>query len=144
MTKQEFYDALVTAASDGTFPSAKPGEYTRTCLYALRDDKNPEIIHRCAAGLLLQDLSLAKTEGMRGGCYHHAELFNSRLPEGMTLDDLSQTQVIHDDCCVSKMSEDEQDKSMHVIFLKERFLKSLNSLPFFADCQQTKPQEVAH
>jgi hypothetical protein len=119
MTAQEYYDALCTAAYDGTFPSVtEKGE----CLY-----RGPNGT-RCAVGLLIPDEAyFPALEGMN--VRHFFEKVNVLdVPEGFDLFDLMEVQARHDETAARKCGWRAWD-----------FVRKINRLDCFNDVRKKAP-----
>ena len=123
MTKQEYYDRLKAAATDGTFPAVNPAVKDRgvkNCYY--RVDLTPSCPQRCAAGLLIPDEKY--TPDLEGGLFEPKMRAVIELPDGMTLDDVCWVQTVHDTTARSPQ------------WSPEAFISYINKLPCFADVQK--------
>jgi len=119
VTKQEYYDMLVCAALDGTFPSFD--EESKQCLYKSADGKNS-----CALGILIPDslyTSLIEKQGIYENGVYNWFINNNLLPLDMTQSEAADVQSIHDDIASS-------------IWDLKYFLQHLNSLPVFRYCHR--------
>jgi len=112
MTKQEYYDLLVRAAKDGTFPSIEGNH----CKYRSADGR------KCPIGILILDADYEPRWDVENG-YGIAKLPHNLLqaiiPEGMTVIDLGYVQECH-------------DQFRNFPWSPEQFIKDLN--PLFTDC----------
>jgi hypothetical protein len=97
MNRQEYLDLLIKTSRDGKFPSRCEDERGPDCRY-----RTPDGERQCAVGLLIPPEKYVA--GMECGCAH--ELFRkfpsleTVVPEGLTVDDLREVQMVHDRHCL--------------------------------------------
>lgn len=127
-TAQEYYDALVQAAHDGTFPSAAYCDNKSGKIKCLYYHEGPDgTIHRCSAGILFDDKKLAAGMSGSSGAYW-AKLFEALVPNGFSAFELQECQMAHDQSCSTA------GRGQPILFDRLKFVNRLNSLPCFASC----------
>ncbi len=123
LSKQAYYDLLVTSAKDGTFPSNKGG----VCKYRRDDTADCKI--RCAAGILIKDEDYdCIFEGVSVvGNHQHREVHREKLLEaiqpvdGLNIGNISDVQKIHD------------GMTSPVAWNSNVFISKINALRCFSD-----------
>lgn len=129
LTKQEYYDALVRAAQDGTFPAVKYSGWGRECCYRL--DGTPACLKRCAVGILIPDEDYRPE--MEGSYWlWPSEVRDSIRPEGMEDVDIARVQYIHDHLSMSVVNGWEP-------YFAATLVRRINLLSCFADVQRMAP-----
>lgn len=88
MTSKEYYDLLVKTSAAGGFPAGVDG----ICRYRLPNNK------RCAVGIIMPDnIYTVAFEGKNIDCLQQGYIYDwSWIPKGITVDDLTYIQNIHD------------------------------------------------
>lgn len=129
-TAQAYYDALIAASSDGTFPSISA---EGVCLY--RVCNNAGTTHKCAAGIMIPDEMVARF-AEKEGVYSQAnnELFKSLLPDEMSIDDLAECQQAHDDSS--------RVLGGVISWDQKSFVENINQVGCFAGCTKRDPKNV--
>lgn len=127
MTKREYFDRLISATRDGTFPSFQPGAGGVCSYRTLRADVSET---RCAVGLLLDEAAFAE------GCIQNnfglenpevREVVAHLLPNGATLDDAARIQRAHDSYYNVHKSAEQREQS------HELFRQTLLTIPCFEE-----------
>lgn len=120
MLKQDYYDLLIKAANDGTFPSlTENGD----CKYRFGEKK-------CAVGILIDDEKYDPSiENLKANSSRlNLSDYISDWPGDLNVEDLRNVQICHDIYAFD----------VYKRWNKEAFIKSLNSLPFFDDVKKVK------
>ncbi len=119
MTKQEYYDLLISSAYDGTFPSvSRHSNSTISCRY--RGEKPGS---KCAGGLLIPDEEYSI--GFEGRSIEQVDVARVvKVPDGMTILDIRDCQKVHD---VSTISTKWDPQS---------FISKINNLNCFSDVKK--------
>lgn len=110
MTKQDYYDLLVEAADNGTFPSMDGC----TCFYRGPGGS------KCAVGILIPDKDYSSLLEYSTVRELPSKLVQQILPEGMDISDLENIQKAH-------------DAFNRVAWEANAFLKEINKLECFRD-----------
>jgi hypothetical protein len=125
---QEYYDQLVRAALDGTFPGYDHDD--GRCVYRTEDGK-----HRCAVGIRVPDHFFTEFDTTCWGLFDElpGEVQAAVTPRGFNGEDMLAVQRVH-------------DKTVYGCeWDAVTFLEALNQLRCFAGCRKVnplKPQEV--